>query len=366
MFENQTSQIILQRMLDSVDEWARERGITIDTREGSLIRTALSPAALEMQQMYIELSEVLNESFADTQTRDFLIRRCKERGIIVEPATFAIRRGEFNIDVPIGSVFSLNLLNYKVITKIEANAFELRCETAGVVGNLESGDLVPNDYVEGLTTAILTDILIPGEDEEATEHLRQRYYNSLQMQAYGGNIQDYIEKTLALAGVGGVKVYPVWNGGGTVKLVILNTQFQVPSPVLIDAVQTAIDPIQNQGLGLGVAPIGHTVTVQGVTGETVNVATHLTFESGWDWNAVKPYVEQAIDDYFTELAEEWDAVDWRNDPAATLTVRISQIETRFLGVTGILDVENTTLNSQAQNLKLGVNSIPVRGTVSNV
>lgn len=365
MFKNQTNQIILQRMLDSVDEWARERGITIDTREGSLIRTALSPAALEMQQMYIELSEVLNESFADTQTRDFLIRRCEERGITVESATAAVRKGEFNVDVPIGSVFSLNLLNYKVIAKIETHVFELRCETAGVVGNLESGDLVPNDYVEGLTTAVLTDVLIPGEDEESTEHLRARYFNSLKSQAFGGNIQDYIEKVVSLDGVGGVKVYPVWDGGGTVKVIFLNSQFQVPSNVLIEAVQTALDPTQNQGLGLGIAPIGHIVTVEGVEAETINITTHLTFESGWNWDAIKPYVEQAIDLYFTDLSAEWDTVDWRDDPTATLTVRVSQIETRLLGIKGILDVENTTLNGQAQNLPLDVNAIPVRGTVTN-
>ena len=366
MFKNQTSQIILQRMLDRVNEWARERGVSIDTREGSLIRTALSPAALEMQQMYIELSEVLNESFADTQSRDFLIRRCRERGITVEPATAAIRKGEFNIAVPISSRFSLNALNYIVTERIENHVFRLRCETVGIVGNLESGNLIPIDYIDGLTSATLTDVLIPGEDEETTEHLRLRYFNSLKSQAFGGNIQDYVEKTLSHDGVGGVKVYPTWGGGGTVKLVILDTQYQVPSNTLIDALQTAIDPISNSGLGLGIAPIGHKVTVEGVTGETINILTHLTFESGWNWEAIQPYVEQAIDLYFTDLAKEWDAVDWRNDPLTTITVRISQIETRLLGVTGIIDIENTTVNGQAQNLFLDPNAIPIRGLVTNV
>lgn len=366
MFENQTSEIILSRMLNKVDDWAQEQGIAIDTRESSLIRVALAPAALEMQQMYIELDEVLNESFADTQTRDFLIRRCEERGVKVEAATFAVRKGEFNVDVPISSRFSLNKLNYVVIAKIDNHDFQLRCETAGASGNLESGDLTPIDYVDGLVTAVLTDVLIPGEDEESTEHLRARYFNSLKSQAFGGNIQDYIEKVLKLDGVGGVKVYPVWDGGGTVKIIFLNSQFQIPSETLIQAVQTALDPVTNHGAGLGIAPIGHVVTVEGVTGETIDVETHLTFESGWDWNAVKPYVELEIDNYFLELAEGWDAVEWRDDPDVTLTVRISQIETRLLGVKGILDIENTTLNGLAQNLPLPVTAIPVRGTVTNV
>lgn len=189
--------------------------------------------------MYIELDQVLNESFADTQTRDFLVRRAAERGITPEPATFAIRKGEFNIDVPAGARFSLNRLNYRAIARTEQNTFQTRCETAGNAGNSESGNLIPIEYIEGLTIARLTDVLIPGEDEETTEHLRKRYFDSLNAQAYGGNIRDYTEKTQALPGVGGVKVYPAWQGGGTVKLVIIDSRFRVPSTDLIDMVQTA-------------------------------------------------------------------------------------------------------------------------------
>jgi uncharacterized phage protein gp47/JayE len=240
----------------------------------------------------------------------------------------------------------------------------MRCETLGNIGNLESGALIPIDYIDGLTTATLTDVLIPGENEESTEHLRQKYYNNLDSSAFGGNIQDYVEKTLAIDGVGGVKVYPVQDGGGTVKLVVLNSQYQKPSETLIDKVQTTIDPLQNQG-GLGIAPLYHTVTVVGVGTTTVDIDTHVTFMAGWDWAALLPYVQAAIDQYFTELAREWDSVEWRFDPLATLIVRISQIETRILNLTGVLDVANTTLNGVAANFMLGVDDIPIRGSVNN-
>jgi uncharacterized phage protein gp47/JayE len=359
--------MILSRMLNRVEQWAKGRGIGVDTREGSLIHTALSPAAVELQQAYIALDEVINESFADTETRDFLIRRCLERGIPADPATYSIRRGDFNMAVPTGARFSLNKLNYVVIGAIdgEANAFALQCETAGNIGNLESGALIPIDYIDGLTTATLTGVRIPGKDEESTEHLRQRYFSSLNALAYGGNVQDYVEKTVKLDGVSEAKIYPVWAGGGTVKLVILDAQFQAPSPALIDAVQTAIDPVPNQGLGLGIAPIGHVVTVQGVIPETIDVHLNITFKDTWDWDSIKPYVEQAIDDYFTELATGWDKVDWRNDPTATLIVRISQIETRVLALPGVLDLQDTTLNGEAANWTLGVDGIAVRGEVTN-
>lgn len=352
MYEAITYELILQRMIDRV----LAQNPNIDTREGSIIYNALAPAAVELQNMYIQLDTILNESFADTQTRDYLIKRCAERGIIPEPATKAILKGEFNIDVPIGSRFSLDMLNYIVIEKISDGIFKLECETPGSEGNQQFGTLIPIDYIEGLTSAELTELLIPGEDEEDTESLRERYFNSLESQSFGGNIADYKEKTKQLPGVGGVKVYPVWNGGGTVKLVIIDSTYNVPSSTLIDAVQTAVDPIQNQGKGVGFAPIGHVVTVEGVSATTININTNITYQEGWTWADIEPYVHKAIDDYFFELASSWENEN-------NLIVRISQIETRILNIAGVVDIEDTTINGQAQNFVLGADNIPVRGEV---
>lgn len=354
MHEDVTYELILQRMLDAVPN-------TVDKREGSIIYNALAPAAVELQNMYIAIDSYLNESFADTQSRAYLIKRAAERGITPYPATKAVLNGEFNVDLPFGTRFSLDDLNY-VVTEFNGlngniRNYELQCETAGEIGNSKLGTLIPIDYIAGLTTAELTEISIPGEDEEDTEALRQRYFDSLESQSYGGNVADYKEKTMALAGVGGVKVYPVWNGGGTVKLVIMDSTFSVPTSTLIDSVQTAADPVVNAGQGEGFAPIGHVVTVDGVTSTTVDIATTITYQDGWSWVDVEPYANAVIDEYFEELASAWD--DHNN-----LIVRISQIETRLLNLTGVVDIENTTINTLAQNQVLGADSIPVRGVVN--
>lgn len=350
MYENVTFETILQQMLDRVPN-------TVDKREGSIIYNALAPAAVELQSVYIELDTILNESFADTQSRTYLIKRAAERGISPKAATKSVLKGVFNIDIPIGSRFSLEELNYLVAGKITTGEFRVECETAGSIGNSYIGQLIPINYIAGLTSAELTEILIPGEDEEDTEAIRQRYFDSLEAQAFGGNVADYKQKTKTLPGVGGVKVYPVWNGGGTVKLVIMDSTYGVPSPTLIGEVQTAVDPVVNAGEGIGFAPIGHVVTVEGVTATTVNLSTTITYQEGWTWLDIEPYVNEAIDNYFLELAEIWDI-------ESALIVRISQIETRLLNLTGIIDIADTTINSVASNLTLDPNSVPVRGVIS--
>ncbi|MEG2597446.1 MAG: baseplate J/gp47 family protein [Oscillospiraceae bacterium] len=349
MYEAITYEEILERMLNRVPN-------TVDKREGSIIFDALAPAAIELQNMYIELDVILDETFADTASRECLIKRAAERGVFPEAATHAVLKGEFNIDIPIGSRYSLEGQNYIAEEKMASGSYKLRCETAGEIGNAFLGDLIPIEYLERLTSAKLTALLIPGENEESTEHFRTRYMANLSNQAFGGNISDYRQKVLALDGVGSVRITPVWNGGGTVKVTFLNSAFDVPSANLVTIVQTAIDPMQSSGKGMGIAPIGHRVTVEPAGQTIVNINTTITYQNGWNWNEIKLSAEAAIDAYFLELAKSWEST-------AGIVARISQIETRLLNLNGVLDISNTTLNGSANNLLLAEYNIPKRGVI---
>lgn len=344
-----TVEEILNRMLNKVPN-------SLDKRKGSIIYLALAPVAEEIALLLAEIKGTDDRTYADTSVNIDLTRRASERGIRRKRATKAIRRGSFNINVPIGSRFGLETTTYIVIENLPNNEARLQCEQLGEVGNIYTGDLLPITYIPGLTTAQLTEILIPGEDIEDDESLRNRYFDDLESAAYGGNIADYRQKTKELAGIGGVKVYPVWNGGGTVKLVIIDSQFNKPSTVLEDTIQTAIDPIVNSGIGLGVAPIGHFVTVEGVVEIVVNISSNITLVSGYLWEDVEPYVRSVIDEYFLTLKRTWESED-------ALVIRISQIESSILKVTGVLDIQNTALNGSYTNLILTDIQIPTLGTV---
>lgn len=350
MYENITAEDILQRMLDSVPS-------DIDKRVGSLIYNALMPAAAEMKQMYIELDVILNETFADTASREYLIKRAAERGITPLQATPAVFRGVFNIDIPIGSRFTAGQYVVVATEQITPGEYRMEAETPGSDVNSAISTIVPVEYIDGLTSASLTELLVPGTAEEETEVLRARYFASFDAQAFGGNAADYKEKVNALPGVGGSKAERTPSGAGTVSVVIINSEYDVPSSTLIDDVQTALDPVVNSGDGLGIAPIGHQVTVTGVTAITIDIATTITFAPGWDWPSLEPYVQEVIDDYFLELKQAW-------QDEAQIIVRIAQIDSRLLNLTGVVDVTGTTLNGSSVNLVLGKNEIPERGVIS--
>lgn len=358
MFEPMSYDVLMQRMLDRIPD-------DMDKREGSVIWDALSPAALELEFLYMCLEYTLNQGFADTAEREFLIRRCAERGIIPYEASSAILKGVFTpsaLDVT-GQRFSLNKLNYVVLEPIEGEegAYQVQCETSGTAGNQNFGSLIPIDYIDGLESATLTELLIPGEEEEETEDLRTRYFENFRNKGYGGNVQDYLDKTNSIEGVGATRVTAVWNGAGTVKLTILDGEFNQASSTLIEKVQNEIDPYQD-GKGLGVAPIGHIVTVDTADEQSVNVSTVIEYDVGYGWANLETAIKENISAYLLELRQGWGKIENINNPTI---VRISQIETRLLTINGIIDVSGTKINGTAANLSISGNKIPVIGAVTN-
>lgn len=399
MYETETYDVILQRMLDRVSD-------KLDKRESSLIWDTHSSTAIELQILYIELETLITNSYGDTAAREFLIRLCKDRGITPEAATNAILKGEFipaTIDVT-GQRFNIGDVNYVVTEMITPGTYQVVCETPGVIGNQYLGQMIPMEYIDGLQTATLTEILIPGEDDEDTEVLRQRYFDSFKEQSFGGNRADYIETVKKINGVGDVKVTRIWNGGirpadmipsaavtswynsvigtvseevavwlsavymaalekkltvgGTVLVTIVDSDdYGEASNTLIDTVQTALDPVQNAGEGVGLAPIGHVVSVKSAGATLVYVTTTVTFDEGYNWSNLKTAIQDAVDAYLLELRQGWAAT-------TSTIVRISQIESRILAVPGVADIANTKINGSASNLTLGTYNIPVIGGVS--
>lgn len=341
---------ILTRMLSRVPDG-------LDKREGSVIYYALAPAAAELTQAYIELETLYNETFADTASREGLIKRCAERGIVPEAATKTIAKGKFNIDVAISSKYTSGNFVFTVLEKLSEGVYTLQADDYGATTNAASGPIIPTVYTEGLTSAEILEILIPGEDEESTESLRARYFESFTVQPFGGNRADYKAKTNTIKGVGGTKAVRTPAGAGTVGVTIISSDYGVPSSELIALVQNELDPIEASGDGLGIAPVGHSVTVSGVKDKLINIAFRLTYAPNWNWEALQPFVITMVDTYFLELRKTW-----QNENG--LIVRRSQIESRLLEIPGVVDVADVTLNGAAQNIALAVDEIPKRGTVN--
>lgn len=354
MYESQTYEVILDRSIARV-------ATDVDKREGSLTMNAIAPVSAEHANIYILLDGIIRNGYIDTaDVREYVVSRCRERGINPYEATQAILKGRFNMEIPLGSRFSHDELNYiakAFIKEAEGSYYyQMECETVGEVGNKSFGELTSIDYIDKDLEGELIELLIPAEDEESIESLKERYLNSFDSNPFGGNKQDYKDKTKALDGVGGCIVIPVWAGGGTVKLIIINSEYNVATPTLVASVQSQIDP-SPQGEGNGIAPIGHTVTVTTPEELFVDVQAKITLNDGYNWSQIKAGVTTALEEYFLELRKSWEDEN--------VVVRISQIENRILALDGVLDVADTQLNGVAGNLSVEREYLPLLGGVTN-
>lgn len=364
-FSTQTYSNIRTTMLQQVPD-------TYDKRDSAPIPTAISPAAYVLAGFYITLNQVQQQAFIQTATGQSLDYLGVIAGLTRYPASSAVRLGVFNTAVPMGARFSTvngeNSINFYVTaTESTENQYQITAETPGTIGNEYTGPILPITNVPGLTSAQITDILVPGDDEETDDAFRQRIITALNSRPFGGNIADYQQNILAIDGVGAVQVYPTWNGGGTVKCSVLGSDYMPASSELVENVQTAIDP-PTSGLGLGLAPIGAQATIVAPTELTVNVSATLTLATGYSLEQVQPLVETEIQSYMLSIRQEWGNQLGATTVEYAADVYLSRITAAIVGTTGVVNATNVQLNGSAADLILTetgtTQQVPVMGTVT--
>lgn len=357
----------------------------VDKREGSIIRDALSPCCYEAAKHILYLADIIEQTYIETANGLWLDGRVIEGGITRDPATYAKKLGVFKtqLDEPcqisIGQSFSTvgdTILNYTAV-QVYANedgdvvpgSYVMQCNTVGSVGNSYIGRIVPNDYIEKLASAEITTLLYPGEEEESDDSLRERFLANLMRTAFGGNIAQYRQWAKEIPGIGGVQVYPVWAGGGTVKLSIIDTDYNSCSSEFCQTILEKFDPENSggeTGLGLGIAPIGHKVTVSTPLPRTINVSGKITLLPGYKLETLMPDIKATLENYLLSLREAWENSDDENN--YSVTVYLGRINFTILNVKGVSSAYELKLNETDTDIKLtetsSLQEIPVLGTVS--
>lgn len=348
-YENMTYEYILQRMMARVTE----KYPNLDNREGSIIFNALAPAAIELAIMYTELDNVLNESFVDTASREYLLLGCKQIGMDTEAfnATSGVHKVQFNTKVEIGSRWNCDLYNYTVTEYVglenARHTYQATCETTGAEPNNVTGDLTPiTDSPSDLTYAKLVECLIEGEDEATDEEIRTAYHEFLDSNATDGNIAQYERWCSEYDGIGNYKIIPLWNGANTVKVSILSSSNHAASEELIAEFQEYIDP-NVSGMGDGKAPIGSFVTVSTATELPINVSATVTMKQG---HTDKTVIDDALRAYFTEIAYQKTSLSYMSVGAV------------ILGVDGVDSINNLLINNGTADINLDEEEIAVLGT----
>jgi uncharacterized phage protein gp47/JayE len=169
---------------------------------------------------------------------------------------------------------------------------------AGVAGNIGANAISYTD-VPGVVASNPAPIE-GGTEVETDEALRARVIATYAGQG-AGRVLDYVRWAGAWAGVGRVTVIPLWNGPGTVKVVLLTAAGDPVSPAVVAEVQNDLDPVAGQGRGR--APVSAVVTVETAVALDIAVVAELVLEQGFSLDgsagtvAVGPDVTDALRQY---------------------------------------------------------------------
>ena len=350
-YENMTYEFMLERMMNHV----RQNYPNLDNREGSIIFNALASAALEFAITYSAIDNARGESSVKTATREYLIQGCEDMGMDVSifEASAGVHKGEFDVEVPIGSTWNCELFNYTVEEFIgmegDYYTYTLACDTVGTAPNNQTGDLTAiSDIPDGLTHAKVVECLVEGENETSDDDVREAYYEFVNGSYTDGNVDQYKQWCNEYEGIGNSKIFPLWNGNNTVKVSILSASNKAASEELISEFQAYLDP-GTKGMGDGQAPIGAFVTVTTATELPINVSANVKMKSGYSDTSK---IADQLTKYFASIAYESSTVAYMNVGAI------------ILAVDGIESINNLLVNEATADITLSDEQIPVLGTTN--
>lgn len=334
MFSNQTYEVIKQRILDNVN-------IDIDKREGSFTSNMVSPLAEELAKAYINMSDILSLGFIDDTFDTYLDKRVSEFGVYRKEGTKAI--GEIKVEgkegaiITNGTLVKANDLYFTVLNDIDLPTDNVLYVEANEVGykynllaNTEFELVEKNDKVTKLVNEVN---FSKGVDVESDEDLRKRFVKVVNNPSTSGNKAHYEEWALEVDGVGRAIVYPLHNGNGTVKVMIVGNDNKAVSEDIINNCKLHIE--ENM-------PIGCQLTVTTPTLLNVSVKASIELKEGYVLEDIQTDFKTSLNEYLKGVTNE---------------LTYSKVYGLLVNHVGVEDVTSFTINDSNVNISISEDKI---------
>lgn len=349
MFELETRKNILERLKSYFTEIADGK---VNLVEGGFAWDLLASNSKEFEKVYAEIGLSVEAFFPQTSWGPWLTKSAETYGVIRREATSSIVvltvTGQVGITVPEGSLFATN--DGKNFLTIESK----KIEDSGTVDikaqSIETGENYNVDAntitkipvsIYGVSAVNNKNSAYDGFDEEDDETLLKRLLFKVRMPATSGNNYHYMTLATEVAGVGEVSVIDLWNGNGTVKVIITDANNNIASEDLIEKVKTYIEAQRI---------IGATVTVASVTELKLNIELKVT-----KGTANIEGIKNAINNYFKESVFKTEYVSY---------AQMGSVILQNATTTGVLDYADLKVNNDIENIPLTSEQLPVVSEVS--
>ena len=343
-----TQEEILSRLLSEISN-------EYDKTVGSFFYDVEKPVSTELEAVYDQVESILKNGFAKTAEGQYLDNKVLEQGLTRKPATASTVvvkvTGSPNSSVSVGDKVASDELIFTIIENatIDAGGFvyvTASCDTPGRIGNIPVGAI--NRFpvtLPGLVTVTNEEAATGGYDEETDDELRERYFEKVSLPATSGSKHHYVGWAKEVEGVGDAKCIPLWNGNGTVKVIIINSDKEAASAELIAAVASHIE--ENR-------PIGAAVTVESAEPLIINISVSLVLGNGITEEMAISRISEKVTDFLQKNA------------FSSTYISFAQIGGCILNCEGITDYTDLTINGGTENITVSETAVPVLGGVNVV
>lgn len=317
--------------------------------EGSFAGDIIQAVSIEFTRIYAYLFSIKEQAYIDTAQGKYLDRLAFlfniHRKKSIKATGIVTFEGQDGAVIREGTLLASESMIFKTLEEatIEEGSADARVEalTGGSNGNVIAGRITrfAEDTISGIDKITNKENMSGGARRETDTGLRERVYFRIRNPITSGNKYQYVEWALSHSGVGKVRVYPLWNGAGTVKVSIIDDNYKKASPELMQNLKDYLDP--NDGKGDGVAPVGAVVTVSTATEVPINISFSLTYKT----NAVEEDVKASIKERFADYLKDIGYSDRQ-------VISYAQIGYIIMTTSGVDDYSALTINGITDNIRL--------------
>lgn len=347
--ETNTEEIILARMKASMPSG-------VSTVEGTLSHAALAATSSEFSAAYQAMDATLARFFpvyaVENGYSEELELKAAERGLERKSGTKATGSVTFTGSngsvIPAGSLIQTpGLLQYETTAEVTITSgtvsASIQALDIGAIYNVSASQIseIPVQIL-GVTAVTNSSGITGGSDDETDAELYARYVEACNLPATSGNEAHYKIWAKEVDGIGDARVLSLWNGNGTVKVVVIDTDKRAANQTLVDAVAANIEAER---------PIGATVTVVAASETAINVTATLTLQAGAVLNDIKALIETELTAYLKSIA------------FVESLVRYSKIANLIIDTPGVIDYSGLTVNGGTSNVSIANTAVAVKGTV---
>lgn len=331
-----------------------EAGLQADTREGSYTDLQLSEAAYQYYKAWAQYKVALAAAVPSEESGPYLDGFADVFGLVRSAAATAhvelLFTGEDGTAISAGTV-ALTAGGLRYVTDLAGEISDgsvllpATAEAAGEIYNVAAGTITRFLVTApGVTAVTNPNAAEGGADAESDAAFYRRLHTRLSQPVASGNVYYYQQLALEISGVGQAKTIPLWDGPGTVKVVVASEDKQPLDGSVVAQVQQHMDDQR---------VIGADVTVVSAEALEITVTATCTLEAGTLPETVETEFSQRLEEMFS-------ALEFGTDEA----IRYNQVALRLLSCTGVVDYADLRLNGAAGNVAKTAQQVPVLGSVS--